>query len=371
VVTLIAILALMGLYVPNASAIILPGDEDEDPCGFSIAYFYPSSSRIDAGQSTTLLWQVQVSSGCSVHVALSGSPEAAGSVGRIGSKTVHPVSTTTYRLTVTLLPQLRTGSATTTVTVNTVHSPPTDWELAFHHAPIHYQDTDSTDAVADFLTRVDYDGNLAATDNWENLHTAVADLRGVVYYSVVESCTHWFVIYFMFHPRDWEDFCTVNCSSEHENDGEGLLAIVRKDGSRYGKLEGIVTVAHEHFYSYTPTGSPLTAGYETIDGVLQMQADPVDPTIVRPRTFQEAKGHAFKALPPSWQNFAGGDGVIYFPGGIGEVPGSGNARNVQYELIDLFAPNGLWERQKSTARGRCSRRGGRCRVMKAVAVGMA
>jgi hypothetical protein len=76
-----------------------------------------------------------------------------------------------------------------------------------------------------------------------------------------------------------------------------------------------------------------------------MQADPVDPTIVRPRTFQEAKGHAFKALPPSWQNFAGGDGVIYFPGGIGEVPGSGNARNVQYELIDLFAPNGLWERQ--------------------------
>ena len=29
-------------------------------CGVSIDYFYPSSSTIDAGQSTTLLWQVQV-----------------------------------------------------------------------------------------------------------------------------------------------------------------------------------------------------------------------------------------------------------------------------------------------------------------------
>ena len=106
-----------------------------------------------------------------------------------------------------------------------------------------------------------------------------------------------------------------------------------------------MTVSHWDFYSYTPAGSLLTAGQESIDGVLQMQADPVDPTIVRPMTFQEAKGHGLKALPPSWQNFPGGDGVIYFPGGIGEVPTSGNDRDVQYELIDLFAPIGLWERQ--------------------------
>jgi hypothetical protein len=121
--------------------------------------------------------------------------------------------------------------------------------------------------------------------------------------------------------------------------------MVRKNGSRYGKLEGIVTVAHWDFYSYIPAGSPLTAGQENIDGMLQMQVDPVDPTIVRPKTFQEAKGHGLTALPPSWQNFAGGDGVIYFPGGIGEVPMSGNDRNVQYELIDLFGRGGLWERQ--------------------------
>jgi hypothetical protein len=341
VVAFIAVLVLMGLYIPNASA-IEPDDDDEDRCGFSIDYFYPSSSPVHAGQGTTLSWQVQVPRGCTVYVSLDGSPEAAGSVSPIGSKTVHPLSTTTYHLTAISLTPLRQVSVTTTVSVHSVQGPLTDWELAFHHAPIHHQDTNSADAVADFLTRFDYDGNVLTTDNWDYLHTTIADLRGAVYYSVVETCSHWFIIYAMYHPRDWVDGC---CLEEHENDFEGLLAVVRQDGSRYGKLEGIVTVSHWDFYSYIPAGSPLTAGQESIDGVLPMQVDPVDPSIVRPRTFQEAEGHGLTALPPSWQDFAGGDGVIYFPGGIGEVPTSGNDRNAQYELIDLFAPRGIWELQ--------------------------
>ena len=43
--------------------------------------------------------------------------------------------------------------------------------------------------------------------------------------------------------------------------------------------------------------------------------------------------------------------MIYFTGGLGEVPTSGNDRDVQYELIDLFAPSGLWERQLQEANG--------------------
>ena len=352
VVALIAILALIGLDVPNTSA-METGDEDKEQCGVYIDYFSLSSSTIESGQSTTLRWQVQVPKECSVRVHLSGSPEVDGIGGLTGSITVSPASTTTYSLTATLLPELTAVSLPTKVTVDGPKGPkgpPTDWELAFHHAPIHHQDTDSSDAVADFLTRFDYDGNVVTTDNWDFLHTAIADLRGAVYYSVVETCTHWFIIYAMYHPRDWSDCddwyepCPIVVQT-HENDFEGLLAIVRKDGSWYGKLEGIVTVSHWNFYSYIPAGSPLTAGQESIDGVLPMQADPVAPAFVRPKTFQEAKGHGVKALSPSWQNFPGGDGVIYFPGGIGEVPTSGNDRDVQYELIDLFAPIGLWELQ--------------------------
>jgi hypothetical protein len=136
-------------------------------------------------------------------------------------------------------------------------------ELAFHHAPVHFQDTDDSNSRADFITRFDYDANFRGTDNWDNLSKSLQ--RASAYYSVVESRTHWFITYSFFHPRDWSDGFF---GQEHENDMEGLLTIVRKDGSMFGKIEGVVTVAHADFFSYTPVGSPLRNGQENIDGRL-------------------------------------------------------------------------------------------------------
>jgi hypothetical protein len=221
---------------------------------------------------------------------------------------------------------------------------PSDLDLAFNHAPIHYQDTDSTNYRADYITRVDYDHNWKADDNWDHLNHF--PLRAYAYYSVVETCTHWFIVYGLYHPRDWTDRAA---DQEHENDMEGLLAIVRKDGSPFGKLEGIVTVFHNDFYSYTPRGSPLTTGRETIDGVLTMHFYEGS---WHPLTAQQAKGHGLKAWPfaGDFQGKLNQDGIIYVPSKtIAEVPASGNARNVKYQLLDVFAPGGLWERQLAEA----------------------
>ena len=65
-----------------------------------------------------------------------------------------------------------------------------------------------------------------------------------VYYSVVETSTHWFIVYGLFHPRDWSN---ESLTQEHENDMERILAIVKKDNSTFGTLQGMITVAHEHF----------------------------------------------------------------------------------------------------------------------------
>lgn len=221
---------------------------------------------------------------------------------------------------------------------------PSDLDLAFYHAPIHYQDTDSTNYRADYITRVDYDNNWKADDNWDNLNRF--QLRAHAYFSVVETCTHWFIVYGFFHPRDWTDSAA---DQEHENDLEGLLAIVRKDGSRFGRLEGIVTVFHNDFYSYTPAGSSLTKGRETIDGTLTMRSYEGS---WRPLTAQQAKGHGLKAWPfaGDFQGKPNQDGIIYFPSKTtAEVPSSGNDRDVKYQLLDIFAPGGLWERQLAEA----------------------
>jgi hypothetical protein len=221
---------------------------------------------------------------------------------------------------------------------------PTDLDLAYRWAPVHHQDTDSSDYDADYLSPVDFDGDWDAKNNWEHQDDNVNNLKGKVYYSVVETSTHWHLVYSFFHPRDWVDYPDPFKLDHHENDMEGALLIVRKDGSTYGTLEGMVTVAHNHFYSFTPPGSPLQSGQETIDGsIIMVNYDGCQ----HPTTFQEAKGHGLKAWNGS--SFPGGDGILYYPSRTtAEVPANGNDQSVQYQLVDTFTSGGLWSHRNDS-----------------------
>lgn len=210
-------------------------------------------------------------------------------------------------------------------------------ELAYRYAPIHYQDTDNSKAKADYLTRFDYDNNWKGNDNWENLNSG--DLSAYVYYSVVETSTHWFIVYAFFHPRDWTDQIG---GYEHENDMEGILSIVKKDATQFGSMQGMITVAHEHFYSYVPAASSLSNGDEDIDGRLSFA---LYDGALHPKTCQEAKGHGIKAWPYAG-DFSGNDnrdGIIYFPSKTNAaIPSSGNDRFVKYKLINITSFGNLW-----------------------------
>ncbi|MEU7901588.1 hypothetical protein [Actinoplanes sp. NPDC049118] len=220
-------------------------------------------------------------------------------------------------------------------------------ELALRWAPIHYQDVDATGSHAlggksDYLTRVDFDGDLNGRNNWDRAAQPDVSFSAAAYYSVAETGTHWYITYLFFHPRDWVDHPFFE--TEHENDGEGVLLAVQKDGSAYGVLRSAVTVAHTSFYSYTPSGSTWTGGRETVDGTLQMQSSPHD-SFQHPVTAQEVQGHGLKAYP---QYNINGDGLVYYPAAQGETPSSGNDRDVRYELIDVFASGGLWAQRDNT-----------------------
>jgi hypothetical protein len=209
--------------------------------------------------------------------------------------------------------------------------------LVFHHAPVHYQDTDSSDYPSDYITAFDYDSDRISTNNWDN--RAGGSWPATVYYSVVESCTHYFISYSFFHPRDWSD--TI-FDQEHENDLEGALLAVRKDGSSFGRLEGMITVFHTNFFSFTPAGSPLTNGHESIDGTVSFEARS---GVNRPKTVQEAKGHGLKAWPyaSDFNGASNQDGIIYYPTqAAAEYPSSGNDRFVPYRLVDIHSANGMW-----------------------------
>jgi hypothetical protein len=220
--------------------------------------------------------------------------------------------------------------------------------LALRWAPIHHQDVDATGSHAlggraDYITAVDFDGDRNGRNNWDRAADANAAPAAHVYYSVVETGSHWYITYFFFHPRDWTDHPLFE--TEHENDGEGVLFAIERDGSAYGVLRSAVTVAHSDFFSYTAPGSPWATGRESVDGTLQMQSSPHD-GFAHPVTAQEAQGHGLKAYP---QYAINGDGIVYYPSTVAETPSGPNDRDVRYKLVDIFAPNGLWAQRGDTA----------------------
>ncbi|MES2731699.1 MAG: hypothetical protein V4714_08120 [Bacteroidota bacterium] len=222
-----------------------------------------------------------------------------------------------------------------------------DFNLALRWAPVHLQDVDATGKYAlggksDYITNITFDNDWVATNNWNNAGTNL--LKAHSYFSVVETSTHWFVIYAFYHPRDWTDVFFLYELDQHENDLEGYLSVIKKDGSTYGSLQGIVTVAHSDFYSFLPQGSPLQENQEDIDGTLSFETYNGNP---HPLTAQEAKGHGLKAFP---YNNINGDGIKYYPSSayVAEQPENGNDRFVAYKLVDIFEPNGLWEQRFNT-----------------------
>jgi len=226
--------------------------------------------------------------------------------------------------------------------------------LAFRWAPIHYQDVDQTGDHAiggrsDYITAIDFDkrdddDGWDTNDSWDNIAKPEYKAAAHIYYSVVATKTHWYILYAFFHPRDWTDnpIAIALDLDEHNNDLEGFLAVIKRPTAegdpQYGKLMTIVTAFHTDFYSYTPEHSPFKNGREDINGKVHFERYLGED---HPVTAQEAKGHGLKAWPYVKLD---GDGIKYFPSlDTAGVPTGPDDRKVQYKLIDIFAPGGLWD----------------------------
>jgi hypothetical protein len=216
--------------------------------------------------------------------------------------------------------------------------------LALRYAPIHQQEvhrrgSHALGGTADYITSVDFDGDDDAGNNWDHAGDPRFPLAAHAYYSVTETPSHWFITYQFFHPRDWS---STFFETEHENDSEGVLFAVARDGSRFGALRAAVTVAHADFFSYVPASSRWTSGQEDVDGTLSLQTFEDE---LHPVTASQAETHAIKA----WPYFSiRSEGVVYYPSLTrAEVPTSPNDRRVHYLLHDLMAAGGLWERREN------------------------
>jgi hypothetical protein len=238
---------------------------------------------------------------------------------------------------------------------------PSHLELAEHWAPVWYHDTDDSSYVSDYITRVDFDGDFISSNNWENLESPGVDLSAVIYWSMVETETHWFILYADFHARDWDEDCTplFGLFSEpcHENDMEGAMVVVRKVGSPHGTFEALYTEAHNVLHIHVNDPS-IQAGTGHLEDVGVTFEDGSHPELYVEShghgvcaLYFEASGHCEHPLDGTPPSFPGGDGIVYRHQGFAEVPPSGNADNVSYQLVSL--EDTLWPLNKDICDGTC------------------
>jgi len=79
-------------------------------------------------------------------------------------------------------------------------------QLALRWAPVHVQyvnkkGKDGLAGRADYITAVDFDGDWDMNNNWDNLSNESHQLKAHVYYSIVQTSTHWFINYAFFSSK--------------------------------------------------------------------------------------------------------------------------------------------------------------------------
>ena len=217
-------------------------------------------------------------------------------------------------------------------------------EIAIHYAPQIDQAVNvllSEGGRGDFITAVNYDGDWSCLNNWENLRAG--DLGAVVYYSVQETDTHYYVGYYFYHPRDDAEIYL----DRHENDLEGIMLAVPKSEDDYLPPEHMYTQGHGNVFFYF--GDGLLDGERMQAGSIYGEAmayashgNSFDrPHIyICPNGTLVNQGHSVEsAANHSTYWSVGSSGVRYVYGGLAETPafwnGSFEENYCRYELRPL------------------------------------
>jgi hypothetical protein len=215
------------------------------------------------------------------------------------------------------------GSATPTAVV-TPGTPASHEDLARHYAPVVRQGAASDQ---DYITAADLDGDWIGNNNWQNQPTG--DRTAYVYYSVIETETHWYLFYSLFHPRDYTQKPCAESDGCHENDMESVQVVVVKDGSSFGRPVALETLAHGHIYLYRFDDSIKRGALRVRGRVTQEESHPI--------VWVETYGHGIhgkrRRLRPST--------VVYRVGDVAEVPDGLDDEHVAYQLVSIY--DTLWQ----------------------------
>jgi hypothetical protein len=225
--------------------------------------------------------------------------------------------------------------------------------VAGRFAPIFYQGI-GDDSRADFITNFDFDGDWRGDNNWQHAADNRFGLRAYVYYAVSETTTHLFIQYAVFHPRDYKGGATsgrilseliregvkhggnldptgraAEATLAHENDLEGCLVVVAKEGADASRARVVFveTIAHNRFLRYSTEAREGET--VSLDGE-------------RARLYIEPKGHGINAYVEGNKDQTR-KLLLYEFAGHADIPTT-ESEMVGYDLLPLETT--LWPRAR-------------------------
>ncbi|HUP58154.1 MAG TPA: hypothetical protein VM598_11920 [Bdellovibrionota bacterium] len=201
-------------------------------------------------------------------------------------------------------------------------SPDADYLLAARYAPMIFQHTGSH-PKADAITNVDFDGDWSSNNNWDNLDRF--EVPAFVYYSVIETESHYFITYAFFHPRDYAWLCFPWIC--HENDLEGAGLTVEKTAAGPGDVVYLETKAH--------TSMDRTRDVPHIGGKTAL--------------YVERGGHGVHP----WKPVTKGKFFTYSYAGRADDPGEASEGAFGYELLPIETT--IWAQRNSIGKGQTYR----------------
>lgn len=237
-----------------------------------------------------------------------------------------------------------------------------DKEIASMFAPNFYQALGNTPRF-DFITNFDFDGDWQGDNNWNNAANTKFPLKAFIYYAVSETASHLFIHYAVFHPRDYKggqrkgavlseiiregvklggQYDPTGKADEavlaHENDMEGCLVVVEKNGDslKNAQVVFVESLAHNKFFKYVNEAKPIE-GFDKI-AVENNRA----------KLFIEPKGHGIESYTGNEKELKEGNNfLLYVFKGVAENPEAKSAETVGYALLPLFTT--LWSQAQSGA----------------------
>jgi hypothetical protein len=222
-------------------------------------------------------------------------------------------------------------------------------EIALRFAPVihHRQAGSAEEHRFDFPTLFDFDGDWTGNNNWEHAADPKYRLYAYVYYSVLETEDYYFLHYALFHPRDWSvvqstygsvldtlqqkigEIFTSRTREEvefnHENDLEGILVMVRKEGAG-PRAVAMETVAHNRLLRYVAEDSGLEVPASRLKGRLVTEDG-------RPVIYVESQKHGIHGY--GGERSTTGDPIVVFRPGAASEYGPSQGGEATYDLAPI------------------------------------